>query len=88
MAETLPALFFGHGNSRNAVWDNSYTAGWRLIGKQLPKPKANLSVSAHWFVPGTARRQRRVRAAERHRSQAPYGLGHADAGANVNAVIG
>jgi 4,5-DOPA dioxygenase extradiol len=53
MAEILPAIFFGHGNPMNALWDNSYTAGWRLIGKQLPKPKAILSISAHWFVPGT-----------------------------------
>jgi len=49
----LPAIFFGHGNPMNAVWENSYTAGWRLIGKQTPRPKAILAISAHWFVPGT-----------------------------------
>ncbi len=53
MADILPAIFFGHGNPMNAVWENSYTAGWRQIGKQLPRPKAILSISAHWFVPGT-----------------------------------
>jgi 4,5-DOPA dioxygenase extradiol len=53
MAEILPAIFFGHGNPMNALLDNSYTAGWRQIGKQSPKPKAILSISAHWFVPGT-----------------------------------
>src|ERR1035438_4247522 len=37
----------------NAVTNNRYTEGWRLIGKQTPKPKAILSVSAHWFVPDT-----------------------------------
>jgi 4,5-DOPA dioxygenase extradiol len=37
----------------NALLDNSYTAGWRQIGKQSPRPKAILSISAHWFVPGT-----------------------------------
>jgi 4,5-DOPA dioxygenase extradiol len=37
----------------NAVWENSYTAGWREIGRKLPRPKAILSISAHWFVPGT-----------------------------------
>ena len=26
---------------------------WRRIGKHIPKPKAILSISAHWFVPGT-----------------------------------
>jgi 4,5-DOPA dioxygenase extradiol len=53
MPEILPAIFFGHGNPMNAVSDNSYTAGWRKIGEQTPRPKAILSISAHWFVPGT-----------------------------------
>jgi len=51
--EILPAIFFGHGNPMNAVTENVYTDAWRRIGKQLPKPKAILSISAHWFVPGT-----------------------------------
>jgi 4,5-DOPA dioxygenase extradiol len=38
----------------NALMDNGYTRGWRRIGEQTPKPKAILSISAHWFVPGTA----------------------------------
>src|ERR1035438_8516246 len=54
MPEILPAIFFGHGNPMNAVSDNIYTAGWRKIGEQTPRPKAILSISAHWFVPGTA----------------------------------
>ena len=37
----------------NALADNAYTAGWRRIGIETPKPKAILSISAHWFVPGT-----------------------------------
>ncbi|MFY9644988.1 MAG: 4,5-DOPA dioxygenase extradiol [Terriglobales bacterium] len=53
MAEILPAIFFGHGNPMNALLENNYTAGWRKIGKQTPKPKAILSISAHWFVPAT-----------------------------------
>src|ERR1700690_2697140 len=53
MAEILPAIFFGHGNPMNAVWDNAYTAGWRQIGERTPKPMAILSISAHWYVPGT-----------------------------------
>jgi len=51
--EMLPAIFFGHGNPMNAVTENVYTDAWRRIGKELPKPKAILSISAHWFVPGT-----------------------------------
>ena len=53
MAERLPAIFFGHGNPMNAVLSNSYTEAWRRVGKQMPRPKAILSISAHWFVSGT-----------------------------------
>lgn len=53
MSEVLPAIFLGHGNPMNAVLNNSYTEGWRRIGKQTTKPKVILSISAHWFVPGT-----------------------------------
>src|SRR5450631_3055587 len=49
----LPAIFFGHGNPMNAVLRNSYTEAWELIGRQIPRPKAILSISAHWFVPET-----------------------------------
>ena len=50
----LPAIFFGHGNPMNAVMDNIYTRAWQRIGEQIPRPKAILSISAHWFVPGSA----------------------------------
>src|ERR1700730_11671382 len=53
MHNVLPVIFFGHGNPMNAVQHNHYTEGWRKIGKQLRKPRAILSISAHWFVPGT-----------------------------------
>jgi len=53
MSEVLPVFFFGHGNPMNAVQNNRYTEGWRRIGKQTTRPKAILSISAHWFVPGT-----------------------------------
>ena len=48
----LPAIFFGHGNPMNALAENTYTSAWRRLGLQTPKPKAILSISAHWFVPG------------------------------------
>jgi 4,5-DOPA dioxygenase extradiol len=47
----LPAIFFGHGNPMNAVQNNRYTEAWSAIGKRIGKPKAILSVSAHWYVP-------------------------------------
>jgi 4,5-DOPA dioxygenase extradiol len=49
----LPAFFFGHGNPMNAIATNGYTTGWRRMGQEIPRPKAILSISAHWFVPET-----------------------------------
>ena len=51
---TMPAIFFGHGNPMNAVSRNAYTEGWRRIGEQIARPEAIVSVSAHWYGPGTA----------------------------------
>ena len=63
MSEVLPVIFFGHGNPMNAVQNNRYTQGWQGIGKQIRKPKAILSISAHGLCqePGSpsVRRQRR-----------------------------
>lgn len=53
MAGTLPVIFFGHGNPMNAVAHNVYTEAWRRIGEETLKPRVILSVSAHWYVPGT-----------------------------------
>ena len=50
----MPAIFFGHGNPLNALLRNSYTEGWSAIGSSLPRPKAVLCVSAHWYFPATA----------------------------------
>ena len=49
----LPAIFFGHGNPLNALVSNAYTQAWRQFGIQTTRPRAILSISAHWFVPGT-----------------------------------
>jgi 4,5-DOPA dioxygenase extradiol len=38
----------------NALADNEYTRAWRTIGASMPKPRAILCVSAHWYVPATA----------------------------------
>jgi 4,5-DOPA dioxygenase extradiol len=53
MSKPLPALFLGHGNPMNAVSRNAYTEAWRRIGGTLPRPKAVLAISAHWYVPFT-----------------------------------
>lgn len=50
----LPVVFFGHGNPMNAIADNAYSQAWRAIGRSMPKPKAVLAISAHWYVEQTA----------------------------------
>jgi len=53
MTGPMPAVFLGHGNPMNALLDNAYSRGWAAIGKEIPRPVAVLSVSAHWYIPGT-----------------------------------
>jgi 4,5-DOPA dioxygenase extradiol len=54
-AETLmPAVFFGHGNPMNALEVNRYTSAWRAFGQAVPRPRAILVVSAHWYINATA----------------------------------
>jgi 4,5-DOPA dioxygenase extradiol len=50
----MPAAFFGHGNPMNALSDNRYTAAWRAFGESVPRPRAILVVSAHWYINATA----------------------------------
>jgi 4,5-DOPA dioxygenase extradiol len=54
MADRMPALFIGHGSPMNTLERNGYTEAWREIGRQLPRPRALLVVSAHWFIGATA----------------------------------
>lgn len=53
MSTSVPAIFLGHGNPMNALQSNAYTEAWSRMGKSLPRPRAILSISAHWFVPQT-----------------------------------
>src|ERR1051325_1889883 len=53
MVDRMPAIFFGHGNPMNALASNAWTEGWAAIGSGIPKPKAILCVSAHWYLPAT-----------------------------------
>src|ERR1700760_3224276 len=50
----MPAAFFGHGNPMNALEKNRYTEAWRAFGESVPRPRAILVVSAHWYVQATA----------------------------------
>ncbi len=49
----MPVLFVGHGSPMNAIEDNRFTRTWKDVYAGLPRPEAILSVSAHWYVPGT-----------------------------------
>jgi 4,5-DOPA dioxygenase extradiol len=51
---TMPAAFIGHGSPMNALEINRYTAAWRTFGASVPKPRAVLVVSAHWYINATA----------------------------------
>jgi 4,5-DOPA dioxygenase extradiol len=49
----MPVLFVGHGSPMNAIEDNRWSRAFRALGEQLPRPRAVLCVSAHWYTPGT-----------------------------------
>jgi 4,5-DOPA dioxygenase extradiol len=49
-----PAVFFGHGSPMNTLDRNRYTEAWRAFGASIPRPRAILAVSAHWYINATA----------------------------------
>ena len=66
--DRIPALFFGHGNPMNAISQNAWTEAWAEIGGTIPRPKAILCISAHWYIPALA-----VTAMERPRTIHDFG---------------
>ncbi len=50
----MPAAFVGHGNPMNALEVNRYTSAWTSFGGRVPRPRAILAVSAHWYTNATA----------------------------------
>ena len=48
-----PVLFIGHGSPMNGIEDNEFSRNWTKFGKEIPKPKAVLVISAHWLTNGT-----------------------------------
>lgn len=50
----MPVLFIGHGSPMNTLERNGYTDAWRALGRQLPRPRALLVISAHWYFGATA----------------------------------
>jgi 4,5-DOPA dioxygenase extradiol len=50
----MPFAFVGHGSPMNALETNRYTEAWRVFGESVPRPKAILVISAHWYTNATA----------------------------------
>jgi 4,5-DOPA dioxygenase extradiol len=50
----MPALFIGHGSPMNTIEDNDFTRAWGRLGQELPRPRAVLCISAHWYIGATA----------------------------------
>lgn len=51
---SMPAAFVGHGNPMNALTVNRYTTAWKALGESVPRPRAILVISAHWYINATA----------------------------------
>jgi 4,5-DOPA dioxygenase extradiol len=68
MATTMPVVFFGHGSPMNALEHNAATDAWAKLGLALPRPRAIVAISAHWYVPGT-----KVTATDRPRTIHDFG---------------
>jgi 4,5-DOPA dioxygenase extradiol len=52
--QQMPTAFFGHGSPMNALERNRYTESWRAFGRAVPRPRAIVCISAHWFINATA----------------------------------
>jgi len=50
----MPAAFIGHGNPMNALGNNRYTQAWQQFGQAVPRPRAIVVISAHWYFNATA----------------------------------
>ena len=51
---SIPAVFVGHGSPMNALEHNRYTEAWRGFAAGIPRPRAILAISAHWYINATA----------------------------------
>ena len=49
----FPTLFVGHGSPMTAFEDNQFVRGWAALAAAMPRPRAILCVSAHWYTSGT-----------------------------------
>lgn len=54
METRMPAAFLGHGSPMNALERNRFSDAWRAFGASVPRPRAILAISAHWFIHSSA----------------------------------
>ena len=54
MTTPMPALFVGHGNPMNTLEHNRWTEAWQTFGLTVPRPRAILVISAHWYINASA----------------------------------
>ena len=47
-------MFIGHGNPMNTIEKNDFTRAWQGFAHNLPRPKALVVISAHWYFGATA----------------------------------
>jgi 4,5-DOPA dioxygenase extradiol len=50
----MPVVFVGHGSPMNTLEHNRWTEVWEHVGTTVPRPRAVLSISAHWYTNATA----------------------------------
>jgi len=50
----MPAVFFGHGSPMIALETNETSRAFAAIAASIPRPRAILSISAHWETRATA----------------------------------
>ncbi|MCU1351977.1 MAG: extradiol ring-cleavage dioxygenase [Acidimicrobiales bacterium] len=50
----MPAWFAGHGSPMNALERNRSTEAWQAFGAAVPRPRAVLAISAHWYINASA----------------------------------
>lgn len=52
MTDRMPVIFVGHGSPMNVIEDNAWSQGFSRLGGLVPRPKAILAISAHWYENG------------------------------------